>query len=360
MRICQRVFPISILIMGIPSWFTLPRFLTWNAVPPGWNPINRLPPCGPDGPSPRPAAMSSSNEALPLLSSEVAATMDEPSPSALANAFSSMNLSPVPSSVAVATPKTPSLAQEAVAATSILAESALPINPASSQILPAASSEIPQVVPAASSGVEAFNVPVSSQIEDVLQPSTIGESISPLATPQVPDAPPTTSNPPVIVNLPGSASVAEILPSALAQSENLSPPASSLVQDFMPSASNSPNSLPAQTIEAARPTEAIVSSSPESSVMIPIPQAQAGDLAATIVGNFSTPATTLEDTSETTSQDPSKETLARVSPLYQNQTIHSSNATMPSNGTGHNSTITATTKSSSIPNSGSTDTSTSQ
>lgn len=191
--------------------------------------LNKLSPCGPDGPAhhhpkPSPDGTTSSSEALPLFSSKAATpttsapgTMLESSPSALADALGSMSLSPV----ATVSPQL-SIIDHGVpvaAETSILAESVLPINPALSPSLPAASVNIQSISPA------------SLQDNEVPMISTIAGGTPPLGPSLVWDNGPAASsqsqaNPPALSQLqqvmPAAATGAEAV-SAYPSSQVLAP-----------------------------------------------------------------------------------------------------------------------------------------
>lgn len=396
MRI-DNIFAVSILTMGVSSWFTLPNLWPWNyssKLPPGWNPVNGLPPCGPDGPAQTPPldALSSSSEPSP----EGAITTTEPSPSGLADAFGLMDLSPSPlSQVATASAQISSQAQQVVAVTSILAESVLPINPASSQILqPAltiaevanlASSQAQEVVPVAST-IGGDISPPSSQGQDVIPAASIeAEAINPITSSQAQKLNPAIStgaeaiNPVassqahVIISAmstvvdgigPGSSQAQNILPTASTFAEMLSPQGSSLAQEAVasalgpelvisPSASLVPGVIPSITIavaeveslippsaldEALSTQEAIASEVPQTSLDPLTPQGQA-NIAPTFNSSETTADQTVAISQETTQAVYSKGNITQPTPNYQNQTILAPNATAASNSSSHHATL---------------------
>ncbi|CZR63357.1 uncharacterized protein PAC_13254 [Phialocephala subalpina] len=361
--------------LGVSSWLSLPNFWSWgNSLPWGWNPINKLPPCGPDGKHTLPAAESSSTEALPLTSSEVAST------SALAEAFSSMELAPVQSSQAAAT------SAEAV------------IQPVSSQIqdfVPAASSFVEPAIPSSqaqfaaaplSTAAQAY-IPASSPIQEVLlAASIVVVAINPPALSPVPDLLPSASNPADVVSLPASSLVPAIVASASAPVE-AAPPTSSLIQDVVspvsatahivelaaasslvqeiasspstlvqdvvqsssPAGDINPSDSPAApTVEAAPSTQVDASIAPASSGEAVVPVGGhfiPADASVTIAPEVSAPPAQTKPNSKKSSKKASKTAKSQSVtqsnlPLYHNQTIPS-NGTGASNGTSRNGTLTS-------------------
>jgi hypothetical protein len=375
MRIVN-IYAISILMMGVSSWlFTNLWPFSSNKLPAGWNPINGLPPCGPEGPAhPSPSdvlSLSSRSSPEGTSTTSVPITMVEPSPSGLADIFGSMKLSPSPSNQATANTQVSSQAQQLVAATSILAESVLPINPASSQILQPyptlveanfASSQVQQVVPVASSNEGP--PPAWSQVQDVSPAASTGGA-NPIASSQAQGFIPAMSTEIEDIG-PGSSQAQNILPATSTFAEMLSPQGSSLVQEALASASgpglviplsaslvpgvipsfttvvtDAGSSNPSLVVNEALPSIQVFASDVPPTSLDPLAsQGQANDIVPTTASNGIFAVQTSGIPQETTQTAYAKGNITQ-SPLYQNQTMLSHNATAASNGSSHNATITS-------------------